>query len=340
VPWFWLLGAVLALAAPRPAACDVWVGNGPDGGVIRALVLDPTDPDVVYAGTASGGVFKSTDAGATWGAHRTGLTNRSITALAVDPTTPSTVYAGTDGGGVFKSTDAGSTWSAANTGLRVSFVTALVHDPVTAGTVYAGTQVGLFKSTDGGGRWRATALDTWARALAIDPASPSTVYAGMDGGGVFKSTDGGRSYAAGEAAPYAAGWRESLRFWRALAARDWEQLVAVFAPDFVLEDHRPLGLLTSLSRDEYVASVRALLDLRPDATLRLTNVLAIGDRRSLAVGRWAGGEPEGTFEIPVVNAVEFGPDGTRRWHFYDLDQLDEAWSCYDPLRPDPLRRLA
>jgi hypothetical protein len=123
-----------------------------------------------------------------------------------------------------------------------------------------------------------------------------------------------------------------------LAARDWEELSATFAPEFVLEDRRPPGLLSSLSADDYVASVRALLDLRSDATLRLAHVLAIDDRRVLSVGRWAGGEPEGTFEILVINAVEFGPGGVmRRWHFYNLDQLDEARACYDRLHSDPLR---
>ena len=48
-----------------------------------------------------------------------------------------------------------------------------------------------------------------------------------------------------------------------------------------------------------------------------------------------GGEPDGAFEIPLVNAVDFGPDGARRWHIYDLDQLDEAWACYEALRSDP-----
>jgi hypothetical protein len=162
--------------------------------------------------------------------------------------------------------------------------------------------------------------------VAFDPDDLHAAYVELD-----------ERYAAGEAAPHAAGWERNQRFWRALAARDWEKLAATFAPGFVLEDHRPLGLLASLSADDYVASVRALLDLRPDATLRLAHVLAIDDRRVLSVGRWAGGEPEGTFEIPVVNAVEFGPDGVRRWHFYNLDQLDEARTCYDRLRPDPLR---
>ena len=87
----------------------------PPGGDVRALAIDPITPRTLYAGTYGGGVFKSTDAGATWSAANTGLDSTGVTALAIDPNTPSTLYAGT-GGGVFKSTDAGATWGAATPG--------------------------------------------------------------------------------------------------------------------------------------------------------------------------------------------------------------------------------
>ena len=57
-------------------------------------------PSTLYAGTAGGGVFKSTDAGGTWSALNTGLTDLAVNALAIDPLTPTTLYAGT-GTGVF-----------------------------------------------------------------------------------------------------------------------------------------------------------------------------------------------------------------------------------------------
>src|SRR5262249_42810753 len=111
--------------------------------------------------------------------------------------------------------------------------------------------------------------------VMFDPDDLDAAYAELD-----------ERYAAGEAAPYAAAWQTYLRLWRALAAQDWEQLVATFAPDFVIEDHRPVGLFTSFSRDEWVASARALFDLRPDTTVRLAHVLAIDDCRALTVGWW------------------------------------------------------
>jgi hypothetical protein len=151
-------------------------------------------------------------------------------------------------------------------------------------------------------------------------------------------------YAAGEAAPYARTLGAVERFGRAVAARDWEQLRSAFAPDLVVADHRPPGLLSSLSLDDWVASFRALTELRPDATLRTEHVLALDDRRFLAVRRWVGVESEGAFEIPIVIAGECGGDEIRRVHLYDLDRLDAARECYDTLGasapPDPLAALA
>jgi hypothetical protein len=66
---------------------------------VSALVIDPLNPAVVYAGT-SNGVFRSANGGASWTAMNSGLTNTQVCALALDPA-GSTLYAGTDGNGVF-----------------------------------------------------------------------------------------------------------------------------------------------------------------------------------------------------------------------------------------------
>jgi photosystem II stability/assembly factor-like uncharacterized protein len=113
-----LLAALGALggAYPAEAGVNVWTTNGPGGGTIRALAIDPHTPTTLYAGVrgAPGGVFKSTDGGASWSAVNTGLPDPSATdlavfSLAIDPQTPTTLYAGT-WFGVFKSTDGGGTW--------------------------------------------------------------------------------------------------------------------------------------------------------------------------------------------------------------------------------------
>src|SRR3989442_1489791 len=121
-----LLGASLVTSSmTAEGGINSWTStNGPNGGSIRALAVDPVTPATLYAGTGGGGVFKSTDGGGGWTAANTGLCNCGpdpdysyVPALAIDPQTPTTLYAGTSGSGVFKSTDGGASWSAVNTGL-------------------------------------------------------------------------------------------------------------------------------------------------------------------------------------------------------------------------------
>src|SRR2546425_6187721 len=76
-------------AGVAAAQSGTWISNGPEGGTINALAIDPQTPSTLYAGASCGGVFQSTDGGANWGAI-TGLTKPCVGALAVDPQTPST----------------------------------------------------------------------------------------------------------------------------------------------------------------------------------------------------------------------------------------------------------
>jgi photosystem II stability/assembly factor-like uncharacterized protein len=113
----WLLLAIGPLfpAVAHAGAC-VWTSSGPYGGDVRALAINPANPATLYAGTFGGGVFKSTDSGATWAVANSGLTNLAINTLAINASNPATIYTGTNRG-VFKSTDSGGTWVAASLGL-------------------------------------------------------------------------------------------------------------------------------------------------------------------------------------------------------------------------------
>jgi photosystem II stability/assembly factor-like uncharacterized protein len=91
----------ISQAGTVSAGTNVWTSNGPEGGCIQALAIDPATLSTLYAGTFGGGVFKSTDGGGAWSAANTGLTVNNVLALAIDPATPTTLYAGTRDGGVF-----------------------------------------------------------------------------------------------------------------------------------------------------------------------------------------------------------------------------------------------
>jgi photosystem II stability/assembly factor-like uncharacterized protein len=104
---------------------------------VVVLAIDPQSTSTVYAG-GSGGVFKSTDGGASWNAV---IPSPYVSALVIDQQDSNTVYASI-GAEVFKSTDGATTWSRAKTGLKTTFVTTLAIDPRNPNTVYAGTAGG------------------------------------------------------------------------------------------------------------------------------------------------------------------------------------------------------
>jgi photosystem II stability/assembly factor-like uncharacterized protein len=211
---------------------QAWWSNGPCGGWILALVVDPTTPTTLYVGSDGAGIFKSTDGGGTWRAINNGLLAGadapiagqifpvlSISALSIDPTTPTTLYALT-GAGLFKTTDAGATWSALAEpawGNVSACPNVIAVDPKTSGTLYIAGGVGgggawggacegvtgggIYKSTDGGGTWSFNQLDQSEEnavfSIAIDPLTPTTLYAsagGNSGTSIYKSTDGGQTW--------------------------------------------------------------------------------------------------------------------------------------------------
>ncbi len=146
------------------------IGPGNVGGRTRGLLVDPVDPDIMYAGGVSGGVWKSVDAGASWTATDDTMLNLAVTTLAMDPNDRTVLYAGTgegfDGGsafmrglGIFKSVDAGLSWTqlagtvaGAPTG-AFHYVNKIVISPNDSQRIYAGTRFGVWRSDNGGQDW-------------------------------------------------------------------------------------------------------------------------------------------------------------------------------------------
>jgi photosystem II stability/assembly factor-like uncharacterized protein len=169
--------------------------------VVFSLVLDPRQPQTLYAVTFAG-TYKSTDAGAHWR-----QTFGGVSQLAMDPTNSNTLYAGnTDG--FLKSTDGGATWHGAGNG-PVGVVYSISVDPLHPDTIYVGTQgtsassivgQGVFKTTDGGGHWSKVLASTSGVSVTLDPGAPQIVYAG-NADGVFKSYDGGDTCSASRFQP-------------------------------------------------------------------------------------------------------------------------------------------
>ncbi|MDH3442836.1 MAG: hypothetical protein OEN50_02830 [Deltaproteobacteria bacterium] len=118
----------------------------------RSLALDPTKPQLLYAGTAVGGAFKSANSGRSWTSANKGLLNSTVLALAVTPDFHGTIYAATIDG-VFKSTDGARSWRATDSSLAMTVPT-ITFSPRDPEVLYAGSGGHLFMSENGGNKWR------------------------------------------------------------------------------------------------------------------------------------------------------------------------------------------
>lgn len=175
----------------RAISDTYWVQHsldvGPAAQAILALASASGDPRYVYAGTDGAGVYRSTDAGATWGAASVGLTDQHIYALALDPFDPQLAYAATLDG-VFMTQNGGTAWFAAG-GALPSIAKTLHVDPQFPSWLYAATQTdGVFMSHDRGATWQALPLDGFGglsiNALALGAPSYHcrTLYAATSWG--------------------------------------------------------------------------------------------------------------------------------------------------------------
>lgn len=204
--------AILALAPGVRAGVNTWTGGRPAEAVHNSPVLmatDPRDPYVVYA-VFQPKIYKSRDGGRTW-THLASFVH--IDALMVHPAAPDTLYAAATHGltgelaGVLKSEDGGVTWVSKpyTPALTYSRTHALAGSPTDANTVYAGGDSSLFKSTDGGDSWNATAtLSGVIASLVVSPRDTRLVYAGSESysyyyyyypfGAFARSSDSGETF--------------------------------------------------------------------------------------------------------------------------------------------------
>jgi len=192
----------------------VWLG--PDGGRVVVTVIDPANPQTVYAGTWGAGLFKSSDGGATWVNSSSGLGNRYINSLAIDPRNPTVLYAGTYTDGIYKTTDGARSWFHANQGVQdLAVVYTIAVDPTDPNRVYAGTRSGsplitnrpwhgiAYRSDDGGLRWSpmsgtdnigGDAVKDWFYSIAVNPSAPNILLAAAHESAPYRSTDFGQTW--------------------------------------------------------------------------------------------------------------------------------------------------
>ncbi len=202
---------------------------GKTGGRVVDVAFHPTNRNIRFVAVASGGVWKTVNAGTTWTPVFDNEGSFSIGTVIVDPRNPNTVWVGSGennaqrsvsmGDGVYKSVDGGLSWT--NMGLKTSeHIGKIVIHPENSDIVYvaaqgglwkAGGDRGLYKTTNGGKSWERVlhiSEDTGISDVIIDPRDPDVLIAssyqrrrhfgilvgGGPDGGAFKSTDGGENW--------------------------------------------------------------------------------------------------------------------------------------------------
>ncbi|WP_282050129.1 VPS10 domain-containing protein [Maribacter aquivivus] len=205
------------------------IGPGGMSGRVTSIDVVNSNPDIMYVGTASGGLWKSTSGGIKWYPIFDKEVTASIGAVAIQQSNPSVIWAGTGEGnprnslnggyGVYKSLDGGKTWK--SMGLeKTRHIHRIKIDPMNPNTVYVGAigspwgehpERGVFKTTDGGETWEKVLFvnnKTGVADLIMDPTNPNKLIAAMwehkrdpwffnsggSGSGLYITHDGGKNW--------------------------------------------------------------------------------------------------------------------------------------------------
>ena len=205
------------------------IGPGGMSGRVTSIDVVLSNPDIMYAGTASGGLWKSTSGGVKWTPIFENEATASIGAVAVQQSNPSVIWVGTGEGnprnslnggyGIYKSLDGGKNWQLM--GLeKTRHIHRVIIDPTNPNTVYAAAigspwgihpERGVYKTTDGGKTWAKilyTNQKSGAADLVMDPENPNKLIAAMwehkrdpwffnsggEGSGLYSTYDGGETW--------------------------------------------------------------------------------------------------------------------------------------------------
>ncbi len=185
--------------------------NDRPGGIgrIDCITFHPTNDNIYWVGTPSGGVWKTYDDGATWNNLTDDLPTLGVSDIAVHPNDENTLFMATGtrdtwwetySVGILKSTDGGYTWNETGLSMNLSsryYVNEILINPENPDIMIAATSIGIYRSEDGSNTWDRITYE-WTKDIAYKPGDYSTVYAATfntyGNANFFISTDGGLTF--------------------------------------------------------------------------------------------------------------------------------------------------
>ncbi len=198
-------------AAPTATTAN-WVPLGPFGdpigsnaGRLVCVRFHPTNPNIIYVGAASGGMWVSTNGGSTWTTTTDNLGSLGVSDIAIDPSNPSIIYIATGDYvagdtysiGVYKSIDGGLTWNATGLTFAVNLgrrIGRLLINPLNPTTLYAFTSAGIYRTRNGGTSW--TLIQSGDFKDGEYKPGDTTIMYGVTSSGFYRSTNGGNTFTA------------------------------------------------------------------------------------------------------------------------------------------------
>ena len=178
------------------------ISYNPGLGRINVIAEHPTNDQIIYAGSPSGGIWKTIDGGTTWEPLNDDFPTLGVSGIAIDYSDPETIYIATGDKdasdtysiGVVKSTDGGASWNTTGLSHNLSqFLVCreLIMHPTDPNILLLATNEGLYKTSDAGANWSQSVAGNF-RDIEYHPTDPSIVYASEDR--FWRSIDGGDTF--------------------------------------------------------------------------------------------------------------------------------------------------
>lgn len=190
----------------------------PIGGRILCMAIDPNNANNLWVGSASGGIWRSTNQGSSWTPVTTNLNLLGVTSILIDPSNSNVIYAGTGemyntevqvmghnvwktrgtyGIGIIKSTNGGATWSQVmvKSTDQLFTIQTMKFDPTNSNTIYACASDGLYRSTNNGTTWSQILVKTYVKDIAINPSNTDQIVVSIGNmlnsdKGIYRTTNG------------------------------------------------------------------------------------------------------------------------------------------------------